>query len=210
MSRRPAFALPAVLALIVLVVPVVFALALRSHQQLEWYVKLEDRKRAQLMAEEGEAAARAALAVGGAAVSGERRVPTGGMEWRLVPLAAGDAGQRQAALIAEGVNLGEERLLVAFVEVFGTAPGALVLEHDRAFVLPGPGGGSLLTPTALVAAQRAAVQQYVANLAAENQTSSAQFESRLRNQAEALTCPDIAAEWSAISAALLEAKCSVQ
>ena len=209
MTRRtPGFALPAVLALIVLVVPVVFALALRSHQQLEWYIKLADQKRALLLAEEGEAAARAELRAFGSATSGDRRVPAGGMEWRLIALPNGDDNQRVAALIGEGVYQGEERLITAFVEVF-QLPAPLLLEHDRTFVPPGPGGGSLLNLPGLVRRQQLAVGRYVANLQAENQTSAAQFESRLKNQADRLTCPDLQADWANIAAALQRAKCTV-
>lgn len=207
--RRRAFALPAVLAVILLVVPVVFALALRSQSQLTWYAKLEDQARASLLAEEGEACARQELRAGGAATTGDRATSSGGMQWRLVPRPPGDDGQRRAFLAGEGIHYGEERLVVAFVEVFPGPPETLLIEGDREWILPDAGGGSPLDVNALLTAHTAAVERYLNQLGLESATPAAAFLRTLQEQSSTLDNPDVAGEWPRISAALARAKCEV-
>lgn len=198
---RAGFALPAVLAVVVLVVPLVFSFALRSRATLDWYVKLEDQKKAILLAEEGEAAARAVLRAGAPATAGDRRTPAGAMEWRIMNLTAGDLGQRRVALVGEGVSNGEEKLVCAFAEVF--APD-LLLETDRGWVPPGP--ATIALPQ-LVDQHRQRVSAYLVQLSREASTTDAEFLGRLRDQGGMLPCPDIERDWVAISAALARAKC---
>jgi hypothetical protein len=200
---RAGFALPAVLAVVVLVVPLVFTFALRSRAALDWYVKLEDQKKAILLAEEGEAAARAVLRAGTAATAGDRRTPTSAMEWRILDLTAGDAGQRRVALVGEGVSGGEEKLLIAFGEVFAGPPN-LLLETDRGWVPPGP---ATVTLPQLVDQHRQRVGAYLTQLAREANTTESEFLSRMREQGGMLPCPDIERDWAAISTALARAKC---
>lgn len=200
--RRDGFAMPAVLALLVLAIPVVFALSVRSRAAIDWYQKIEDQKKAVLLAEEGEAAARAALRSGGPP-AGNRRVPRGGMEYRVHPLAPGDIGQRQFLLIAEGQHDGEDRMVVSHAEQFDAT---LILEHDRSFKLTS-GGGELVTPEALAAELKIRIEGYVAQLARESATTPTEFLSKMREQGRMLSCPDIQRDWAAIEPELARAKC---
>ena len=207
--RRRAFALPAVLGALLLVVPVVFALAVRSHQQLGWYAKLEDQAQAALLAEEGEAGARQELRGGGGGTAGDRGTVGGGMHWRVVARTPGDDGQARAFIAGEGIHYGEERLVVAFVEVFPGAPDTVLIEGDREWVAPGSGGGTLTDLNALMTAHQASVDRYLNQLAIESRQSPTQFLDRLHGQSVDLGVPDVAAEWPDISAALARAKCHV-
>ena len=203
------FALPAVLALVVLIIPMVFAFALRSHQQLEWYAKLLDQKKAILYAEEAEALARAELRAGGTGTAGGRPILDGAAQWRVVRQADGDDGQKVAVVFGEGVHLGEERLLMVVVEVFGAVPSTVLVGRDRAFVLNDEQGGRLADLPRLVALHQASVSRYLDNLATENRMSPGQFDTRLHDQSFDLPCPDIRRDWAGISAALARAKCAV-
>jgi hypothetical protein len=207
-TRRDGFALAAVLAVMVLIIPVVFVLALRSRAAMDWHVKLEDQKKALLLAEEGEARASDALRGGSSITAGDRRLPMGGMEFRIVAQPPGDSGQKIVAVVGEGIHLGEERLLLGFVEVFGTGPGSLLIESDRAWIYPGGGSGSLVNLSALIAEHRRRVDRYLNALLMESQSTPDQFANRIRDQSQRLTCPDIQRDWSAIRDGLLRAKCS--
>lgn len=206
---RRGFALPAVLGTLLLIVPVVFALALRSHQQLGWYQKLEDQARAALLAEEAEAVVRLELRSGGTAAAGNRGTATGGMQWRIDNLPYGDDGQRRAFVAGEGIHYGEERLVVGFMEVFTGGPEPLLIASDREWVAPGTGGGTLTDLPALKVAHQAAVDRYLTQLVLENGQTPAQFTGRLQTQSFELDVQHVKDAWPSISAALARAKCQV-
>lgn len=206
---RRGFALPAVLGALLLIVPVVFSLALRSHQQLGWYQKLEDQARAALLAEEGEAAARLELRNGGTVSAGNRGLSTGGMQWRIDALPYGDDGQRRAFVAGEGIHYGEERLVVGFVEVFTGGPETMLIGSDREWIAPGAGGGSLTDLPALRALHQQAVDRYLTQLVLENGQTPAQFVNRLQQQSFDLDVQHVKDSWPAIAAALGRAKCQV-
>jgi len=207
-QARRAFAIPSLLVFLILVIPLVFSMALRSRSALAWYTKVQDQKQAMLLANEGESSALAVLRSGGTSYVGSRRVPRGGMEYRIASAGTGDAGQALYTIAGEGVFQGEERMLLAQVEVFGAAPNLLLLEHDRVWIYPGQGGGSLVRMSALAADLQDRVSSHIAQLGRENSIGLVPFLARIKDQSLNLHyTTDVAAEWASISNALKQAKC---
>lgn len=204
---RKGMALPSVLIFLVLVIPLVFTLSMRSRSTLRWVATTEYHFRALLLAQEGETEVRESLRAGTVPTAGNRGVPGGGMEFQLRSLPPGDLGQPFHALAAEGTFHGEESLVFALIEDFQDPPGShLLIESDRSWSHAGPGGAATTTLDTLLEEHGRKNTEYLDNLARERSQSSTQFLNVMETSSRMLDTPDVEESWSAISGRLQEAK----
>ena len=195
-------AMPIVIGIILLVVPVVLALSVRSAGTLNLHIKQESQKRALALAEQALESAREALATNSTVFEASRSVPNGGMLYKTLFWSRGELTQPVYLCAAEGVYLGEERMVVALVEVLpgNTAdpsvptpvgqPPALVLEHDRQWIYS-ERGGTPLVPQQVKDDYMARLDGFFALLKTESQLSSSSFVTQLTTQINQLDCNDV-------------------
>lgn len=183
--RRGA-AIPMVLFVLVIVLPVAAALFVRSSQSASWMGKLQAQGTATALAEEGEHAALEALRANGGAGSGDRPTADGGLTWNTWDLPAGRAGQAQYLIASEGLHLGESRLLVTIAEVTNRPTATLVIPRDRLWQ---PEVAGPVDQTSLAAAHQARVDRYLARLAAEQALGAGAYSAALNGTLAACDWP---------------------
>lgn len=201
---RRGIALPLVLGLVMLALPVVMTLSFRSHTTLQWHVKQESQKRALELAQQAMESARQALANNAPVFEGVRQVPNGGMFFKALFWSRGEMAQPVYLCAGEGVYLGEERMVVALMEVLpgNTAnpsvpvppglPPSLVLEHDRQWIYS-ERGGTPLVPQQVKDEYMARVQVFMNALRDESLMAPAAYVTQLTDQVNRLDCEDVSA-----------------
>lgn len=199
-------AIPLVMVMLVIVFPLVAALFVRSQAAVTWVSKLNSQQAATALAEEGEAAALDGLRAGGGVGTGSRPTADGGMHWWTFALPRGAGGQDQYLVAGEGVFLGEERLVLSVAESTVTSGAPLVITRDRGWIYPGPGGGVPLDQTSLTALENQRIGAYLNQLSQESAITTSTFISRMFDQSQMLSCPEIGPAWSTISSELASAK----
>ena len=204
MKRRDGVAMVLVLTMIVLVVPLMMTLSLRSRSSLKLYVKEENQKRAQELASQAMVSAREALANNRAVYDITSFTPDGnGVQlFKTLFWSRGELSQPLYLCAAEGVYLGEERMVVSLIEVLprdaatpgipplGISTPALVMEHDREW-LYADDGFVPLTPTQVQLDYKARVAKFNTTIAAESHTDSTSYVNALSGQLSNVDCPDI-------------------
>lgn len=204
---RRGLAIPLVICFLLLVIPLVFTLAVRSSSGLRAALRTEQQREARELAIQAESAALTALAAGTPALTALQSTPDGGHAYQMRPAGTGDAGEPLYFLAAEGVHQGEERIVMSTVEVHPPAaagrPNELVV-RDRTWLFSERGGG-LVDLLALSSQHSARVDAFVRFTAVESAVPADQFVNRLLTQADQLDCPDIAGERAQIEAQLRRA-----
>ena len=198
-------AIPAVLAFLVLALPVVFTLFMRSHSALRWVLRIQNQSLATSLALEGEAAAHQVLLAGTGLTSGTRTIPEGGMQFRIKSLGTGPAGKPIEVVVGEGVYMGEEALVVSEVEVSTSGGRTTLVPYDREWVT-GPGGGTPVLLEELVAEYQTRIAAYMALIEQESQANLEEFLDPIQAEAAALECPDVTSQWQQIQNELIKAK----
>lgn len=183
--RRGA-AIPLVLVVLVVVLPIAAALFIRTNQSAAWMGKLQARDTATALAEEGEHAALESLRANGLAGTGARPTLDGGMSWSMWDLPAGRAGQAQYLIAAEGLHLGEGRLVVTIAEVTNRPTATLVIPRDRYWQ---PEVAGTLNETTLAAAHQLRVDRYLTRLAAEQALAPAAYNTAMNGTLAACDWP---------------------
>lgn len=166
-TARSGVAIPLVMVLLVVVLPVVAALFLRSQHTVIWTAKLQARDSATALAEEGEATALDSLRAGGGACPPTLRpTPDGSRTYAVYAFPPGAAGQIQYLVVSEGLHLGEERAVLSVAEVSLTSGTTLVIPRDRAW-LPATPDARSFDPADLIPAHQARVNDYLDRIALE-------------------------------------------
>lgn len=202
-THRRGLAIPIVLGLLLLVLPIVFILSFRSHSTLRVHVRQEHQREAIELAQEAELAAREALRTDAPALTGSHRIQSGGMEYQVLNSAANRIGQAVYLIAGEGVFQGEQRMMLGLVEVVPGPPGGppILIEHDRAW-LYSERGGALVRLASLQADFQTRIQGFLARLVAESAIPEDQFVNRLMTQSDMLDCPDVHTDRAGIEARL--------
>ena len=203
--NRAGAAIPLVMVLLVVALPIAAALFVRSSQSVNWAAKLQSRDVAGALAEEGERDALDSLRAGGGAAAGARPTSEGTMSWAVYTMPPGAAGQVQYFVVAEGLHLGEERLLVEIAEVTGPVTATYVIPHDRAWQ-PADPSGAPLDPTALRTAHVARVDRYVTRLRQEQPLTDVVFQDRLQETLGTRDTSALPAAWPPLATELTAVK----
>lgn len=199
-------AIPMLLVLLVVVVPLVFTFAMRSRTTVKWLTRISESKQALSLAEEGEARAYEQIRLRSRTREGEGTASTGEFHYWLRYLGLGDADQAIYVVASRGTFRGERRCLVSLVDASRTGGPRVLVPRDRALVPPDAIGGDGSDIGLLVTAHESRLEDCFARIVDESYTPEDEFVTEIQQRVRRFGLDELVQRWNEVDPALRQAK----